>query len=59
VLTAIVFAVSMFTVAGQLTFLYGLPFFYNWLIIGLGELLSMTVGGMIVYTLGKKIDLTK
>ncbi|MGX7197287.1 QueT transporter family protein [Enterococcus olivae] len=59
VVTAIVFAISMFTVAGQLTFLYDLPFFYNWLIIGLGELASMTVGGIIIYFVGKKIDLTK
>ncbi|KAF1305198.1 QueT transporter family protein [Enterococcus saccharolyticus] len=59
VVTAIVFALSMFTVAGQLTILYDLPFFYNWLIIGIGELLSMTVGGIIIYAVGKKIDLTK
>lgn len=59
VVTAIVFAVSMFTVAAQLTFLYQLPFFYNWLIIGIGELISMTVGGIIIYYVGKKIDLTK
>lgn len=59
VVTAIVFALSMFTVAGQLTILYDLPFFYNWLIIGIGELLSMTVGGIIIYAIGKKINLTK
>ncbi|GAA3009384.1 QueT transporter family protein [Tetragenococcus solitarius] len=59
VITAIVFALSMFTVAGQLTFLYDLPFFYNWLIIGIGELLSMTVGGIIIYFIGEKVDLTK
>lgn len=58
-ITTIVFALSMFTVAGQLTFLYDLPFFYNWLIIGIGELLSMTVGGIIIYFIGKKVDLTK
>ncbi|MDN6255941.1 MAG: QueT transporter family protein [Tetragenococcus koreensis] len=59
VITAIVFALSMFTVAGQLTFLYDLPFFYNWLIIGIGELLSMKVGGIIIYFIGEKVDLTK
>lgn len=59
VLTAIVFAFSMFTVAGQLTLLYGSPFFMGWLTIGLGELLSMTVGGIIIYHVGRKIDLTK
>ncbi|MGX6971487.1 QueT transporter family protein [Vagococcus bubulae] len=59
VITAIVFALSMFTVAGQLTILYDLPFFYNWLIIGIGELFSMTVGGFIMYWMSKKIDFTK
>ncbi|MFV0560681.1 MAG: QueT transporter family protein [Enterococcus sp.] len=57
--TACVFAFSMFTVAGQLTLLYQVPFWANWLIIGIGELLSMAVGGIIIYHLGKKIDLTK
>lgn len=59
VVTALVFAVSMFTVAGQLTILYQAPFFYNWLIIGLGELVSMTIGGVIIHFIGKRIDLTK
>ncbi|MGX4686875.1 QueT transporter family protein [Vagococcus sp. JNUCC 83] len=59
VITAISFAISMFTVAGQLTILYDLPFFYNWLIIGLGELFSMTVGGIIIYWMSKKIDFIK
>lgn len=59
VITAMLFAFSMFTVAGQLTFLYQLPFFTNWLIIGLGELASMTVGGILIYWLSKKIDFSK
>lgn len=59
VITAMTFAISMFTVAGQLTILYNLPFFYNWLIIGLGELFSMIVGGVMIYWMSKKIDFTK
>lgn len=59
VVTAIVFSISMFTVAGQLTLLLGLPFFHTWLFVGLGELLSMTVGGFVIYFISKKIDLTK
>lgn len=59
VITAIIFAISMFTIAGQLTLISGAPFFYNWLVIGLGELFSMTVGGVIMYWVSKKIDLTK
>ncbi|HFU5876203.1 hypothetical protein A5832_000276 [Enterococcus faecium] len=57
--TAWVFAFSMFTVAGQLTILYQLPFFLNWWVIALGELASMIVGGIIIYWIGKKVDLSK
>lgn len=59
VVTALIFAISMFTVAGQLTILYDLPFWATWFTVGIGELLSMTVGGMTIYLLNKKIDLTK
>ena len=58
-ITAIIFAISMFTVAAQLTILFDLPFFYTWLTVGVGELLSMTIGGVIIYWLAKKIDFTK
>ena len=57
--TAIIFALSMFTVAGQLAIVLDFPFWYTYLTVGLGELLSMTVGGIIVYYLNKKIDLSK
>lgn len=59
VVTACIFAFSMFTVAGQLTILYDLPFWATWLTVGIGELLSMTVGGVTIYILSKKIDLSK
>ncbi|WKT78513.1 QueT transporter family protein [Lysinibacillus fusiformis] len=59
VVTALIFAVSMFTVAGQLTILYDLSFWATWFTVGIGELLSMTVGGLTVYLLNKKIDLSK
>lgn len=59
VITALIFAISMFTVAGQLTILYDLLFWATWFTVGVGELLSMTVGGMTIYLLNKKIDLTK
>ena len=57
--TALLFSFSMFTIAGQLTVLYQAPFFFNWLIIGLGELLSMGLGGVLIYLINKRIDLTK
>lgn len=59
VVTAIIFALSMFTVAGQLTILYGLPFWLTYFTVGVGELLSMTVGGIIMHSLHKKIDFSK
>lgn len=58
-ITTILFALSMFTVAGQLTFLYQMPFMINWLYIGIGELLSMTIGGIIIYLVSQQFDLTK
>ncbi|MGX7149507.1 QueT transporter family protein [Enterococcus ureasiticus] len=59
ILTAIICSLSMFTVAGQLTYFYHLPFFYTWLTVAIGELLSMTVGGILIYWINEKIDLTK
>ncbi|WP_086312260.1 hypothetical protein A5821_000028 [Enterococcus sp. 7F3_DIV0205] len=59
ILTAIICSLSMFTVAGQLTYFYHLPFFYTWLTVAIGELLSMSVGGILIYWINKKIDLTK
>lgn len=59
IITALIIAFSMFTVAGQLTFFYQAPFFFNWLIIGLGELLSMSLGGGLIYLINRRIDLKK
>lgn len=59
IVTAILFTLSMFTVAGQLTILLGLPFWATWLTVGIGELLSMAVGGVTIYLIGKKVDFTK
>ena len=57
--TAIIFALSMFTVAGQLTILSGLPFWPTYLTVGIGELLSMTVGGIAIHYMNKKMDFSK
>lgn len=57
--TAIIFSLSMFTVAGQLYIVFNLPFWVTYLTVGLGELLSMTIGGIIIYLVNKKIDLAK
>lgn len=57
--TAVIFALSMASVAAQLTLLYQAPFFFNWLTIGIGELLSMTIGGIVIFWLSQKVDLTQ
>lgn len=59
VATALICSFSMFTIAAQLTLLFGLPFWFSWLTIGLGELLSMTIGGVLIHWISQKIDLTK
>ncbi|KRM13324.1 QueT transporter family protein [Paucilactobacillus suebicus] len=59
VLTAIVVSLSMFTIAWELNIMTKAPFLAGWLTIGLGELLSMTVGGIIIYLISKRIDLKK
>ena len=46
--TACVFAFSMFTVAGQLTILYQLPFFLELVGDCFREVASMIVGGIII-----------
>lgn len=57
--TAILFSISMFTIAVQLYIVFNLPFWWTYLTVAIGELLSMTIGGFIIYALSKKIDLTK
>ncbi|MCG5102855.1 QueT transporter family protein [Oceanobacillus alkalisoli] len=59
VVTAIIFTLSMFTVAVQLYILFNLPFWMTYLTVALGELLSMTIGGFIMYMVSKRVDLTK
>ena len=58
-ITASLFSLSMFTVAGQLYFVFGIPFWITYITAGFGELLSMTVGGIVLYFLNQKLDLTK
>lgn len=58
-ITAVIFAVSVFTVAVQFVVLFDAPFYYTWLTMGIGELISMSVGGVVIYLLSKKIDFTK
>lgn len=59
IVTAIIFAISMFTVAGQLAIFYDMPFYATWLSVAIGELFSMTIGGIIIYWVSQKVDLAK
>ena len=59
VVTGIIFTISMFTVATQLMLILDVPFWPTYGMVAVGEALSMTAGGVIIYFLQKKIDLTK
>lgn len=58
-ITAIIFTISMFTIAGQLTLLVGLPFWPTYAMVAIGELFSMIIGAMIIHSLSKKIDFSQ
>ncbi|MBG9981532.1 QueT transporter family protein [Aerococcaceae bacterium DSM 111020] len=57
---SIVFSLSMFTIAGMVFFLDASqafwPLYINMAVI---EMLSMVLGGMLIYPISKRIDLTK
>lgn len=59
VITALIVTVSMFTVAAQLTIMLDLPFWPTYFTVGVGELLSMTVGGVTIHLLNKKLNFAK
>ena len=59
VLTALIVTASMFTVAAQLTIMLDLPFWPTYLSVAIGELVSMTVGGVTIYLLNKKMNFAK
>ena len=49
----------LFTIALELYYLQGQPFFYNWLTMGLGEFASLIFGAIVINQLSKRIDFTK
>ena len=55
----IFFSISMFTIALELYYLQGQPFFYNWLTMGLGEFASLMFGAIIINKLSNYIDFTE
>ncbi|AYF99964.1 MULTISPECIES: QueT transporter family protein [Lactococcus] len=56
---AIFFSISMVTIAIELYYIAGLPFWIDWATLALGEFASLIVGAFIIDKLGKRIDLTK
>lgn len=57
VMTAVIISLSMFTIAWELNVMTKAPFWAGWLTIGLGELASMAVGGVVIYLLSKRVNL--
>ena len=56
---AIFFSISMVTIAAELHFLQGLPFFLTWFTTAIGEFASLIVGAILINQIAKRIDLTK
>ncbi|MBJ8349588.1 QueT transporter family protein [Streptococcus zalophi] len=56
---SVFFAASMITIALELHYLFGAPFWLTWFTTGVGELLSLLVGAVIIEKISKTIDFTK
>lgn len=51
-----VMTVSMFIIALELTYVFGLPFWPTYATVALGEAISMTIGELLIYQINKVID---
>lgn len=56
---AIFFSISMVTIAAELYFLQGLPFFLTWFTTAIGEFASLIAGAIVINLIARRIDLTK
>lgn len=59
IVMGIIATASMFTIAAQFYFVGDHPFWPTYLTMALGELISMTIGGFVIYFVNKKVDLSK
>ncbi|GIN94090.1 membrane protein [Siminovitchia terrae] len=50
-----VFTLTMFIIAYELNLVLGLPFFFTWFTVAVGEFVVMAVGAPVVYYLNKRI----
>lgn len=53
------FSVSMVTIAAELYFIAGAPFWFTWFTTAIGELASLLIGALIIERLAKRLDLTQ
>jgi citrulline cluster-linked len=49
----------MVTIAAELHFLQGYPFFLTWFTTAIGEFASLIVGAIVINLIARRIDLTK
>ena len=56
---SIFFSVSMITIAAELYFVAGLPFFFTWFTTAVGEFASLFIGAILMDKISKRIDLTQ
>ena len=56
---SILFSISMVTIAAELYFVAGAPFFLTWFTTGVGEFVSLIVGSIIIGKIAKRVDLTR
>ena len=58
VITIIIVSISMFSIAGIIVMVEpGTPFLATWLTLAIEETITMSIGGVIIYTLNKRLDL--
>ncbi|KXT76497.1 Substrate-specific component QueT of putative queuosine-regulated ECF transporter [Streptococcus sp. DD10] len=55
---AILFSISMITIAAELAVVAGAPFLLTWFTTGIGEFASLLIGAIIIGKIAKSIDLT-
>ncbi|WP_057768956.1 QueT transporter family protein [Lactobacillus selangorensis] len=58
VITGAIVVFSMCTIAGELALVSHINFWWTWLTIAAGEAVSMAIGGVLIYFVGKRVDLT-
>ncbi|MBC1743892.1 QueT transporter family protein [Listeria welshimeri] len=58
VINSVVCSLMMFIIAWELVYIYGLPFWGTYITVAVGELISMTFGGFVIYKIQKHLDFT-